>query len=304
MTMQQLNEQFPIRRSKQQKADFGAWFIGKAQEMGYAARTEGIKEHNNLVVGDPLTAQMTVTAHYDTPARGVFANRMMPRSPVRFWLRQIGMIFGYIAMSMVVGVPVGILASNVQIGYVVTWAVYMALVLMMLYGPANKHNVNDNTSGVAAILEAMARIPADKRDRVAFILFDNEEKGCCGSKAYAKAHKDFKRESLVLNLDCVGDGEHLLVLCSEKAKQTAAFAALQDALVDGQERQIHHFPLKGSVYNSDQKNFDCAAAICACHLGKGGCYYTDRIHTKKDTVCEQANLDVLAEGIASAVQHL
>ena len=79
-------------------------------------------------------------------------------------------------------------------------AVYWVLLLVMMFGPANPSNANDNTSGVAAILETMARIPEENRSKTAFILFDNEEKGCRGSKAYAKAHPAVKNERLVINL--------------------------------------------------------------------------------------------------------
>ena len=35
--IEQLNEKFPIRRSKEQKAAFRAWFMQQAEELGYSA---------------------------------------------------------------------------------------------------------------------------------------------------------------------------------------------------------------------------------------------------------------------------
>lgn len=37
--------------------------------------------------------------------------------------------------------------------------------LLMMFGAANKHNVNDNTSGIAALLETMQRLSPEARER-------------------------------------------------------------------------------------------------------------------------------------------
>ena len=52
-------------------------------------------------------------------------------------------------------------------------------------------------------------MPEEFRDRVCFILFDNEEKGLLGSKALAKKYKNIKQNKLVINFDCVSDGDYL-----------------------------------------------------------------------------------------------
>ena len=80
------------------------------------------------------------------------------------------------------------------------------------FGKANTHTANDNTSGVITIIEAACNMPEEFRDRVCFILFDNEEKGLLGSKALAKKYKNIKQNKLVINFDCVSDGDYLLFL--------------------------------------------------------------------------------------------
>ena len=202
------------------------------------------------------------------------------------------------------GAPVWLLTGNGRAGFLVGWLVYMVLVFGMLMGPANKNNVNDNTSGVAAILETMARIPEDARAKAAFILFDNEEKGLLGSKAYAKAHPAVKESGFIVNLDCVGDGEHVLLLAGKKAREAAPYAALTAGMEAQSGRELHIFPLEKSVYNSDQKNFQVSCAMCACRVGKHIGYYCDKIHTSKDTVCEQVNLDFIAGGLSDCVSKL
>jgi len=299
-----LVEKFPVRRSKEQKEAFRAWAVEQAQSMGFEAQVEAQKDHHNVVIGSPETAQVIFTAHYDTPAGFFMPNLMTPRNKLVFWLRQFWMILVFVLIGAAVGVPVGLLTGNGDIGFEVGWLVYMGCLFVMLMGPANKNNVNDNTSGVAAILETMARIPEEDRAKAAFILFDNEEKGLLGSKAYAKAHPEVKESGFIVNLDCVGDGEHVLLLAGKKAREAAPYAALTAGMEAQSGRELHIFPLEKSVYNSDQKNFKVSCAMCACRVGKVVGYYCDKIHTSRDTVCEQVNLDFIAGGLSDFVTKL
>ena len=299
-----LVDKFPIRRSKEQKAAFRAWAVEQAKSMGYEARVEAIKEHHNVVIGDPETAQAIFTAHYDTPAAFFLPNLMTPRNRVFFHLRRVGMILLFILMAAAVGVPVYLLTGDGDTGFRVGWLVYMALVLSMMMGPANKHNVNDNTSGVAAVLETMARIPQEQRSKVAFILFDNEEKGLLGSKAYAKAHPTVKENGFVVNLDCVGDGDHVLLISSKKAREAASYAALTAGMEAQSGRELHLFPMETSKGSSDHRSFKTSSVVYACRVGKVIGFYCDKIHTSKDTVCEQVNLDFIAGGLSDFVAKL
>jgi len=299
-----LTEKFPIRRSKEQKESFRAWFIQQAEEMGYSARVEESKGHQNLVVGDPETASAIFTAHYDTPAASFLPNVMTPRNRLFFWAYQMLQVGILVALGVAVGVPLGVATGDDYLGFLAGYAVYMVCLFLMILGPANKHNVNDNTSGVAAILEAMAKVPAENRAKAAFILFDNEEKGCRGSKAYAKAHPAVKENGFLVNLDCVGDGEHILFIAKEQNRNLPQYPILTEALSAQTGRELHIFPMEGSVLNSDQKNFKASAAVCACNQDKHLGFVCDRIHTSEDTVCNQANLDFLAEGFAAFVARL
>ena len=302
--IEQLNEKFPIRRSKEQKAAFRAWFIQLAEEMGYSARVEENKGHQNVVVGDPETASAIFTAHYDTPAASFLPNVMTPRNKVFFWAYQMLQVGILVALGCAVGVPLAVISGDDYTGFLAGYVVYMGCLALMIFGPANKHNVNDNTSGVAAVLETMAKVPAEHRAKTAFILFDNEEKGCRGSGAYAKAHPAVKESGFLVNLDCVGDGEHILLASSKQAREMATYTALTQGMEAQSGRELHIFPLEKCVYNSDQKSFKAGSAICACSIRKGIGFYCDKIHTNKDTVCEQINLDFIASGLSAFVDKL
>ena len=302
--IEQLNEKFPIRRSKEQKAAFRAWFMQQAEELGYSARVEENNGHLNVVVGDPETASAIFTAHYDTPAASFLPNVMTPRNKPFYWAYQMLQVGILVALGCAVGVPLAVISGDDYTGFLAGYAVYMGCLALMIFGPANKHNVNDNTSGVAAVLETMAKVPAEHRAKTAFILFDNEEKGCRGSGAYAKAHPAVKESGFLVNLDCVGDGEHILFIAKEKNRGMPQYAALTEALQAQNGRMLHIFPMEGSMLNSDQKNFKASSAVCACNQDKHLGFVCDRIHTGEDTVCDQANLDFLADAFAAFIARL
>ena len=305
--LETLVEKFPVRKSAAQKEAFRQWMVEQAPAMGYQARVEettGIPTSRNVVIGDPETAQVVFTAHYDTPATIGLPNIMIPRNLPLFYGYQILMVGGMLLVAFIVGALAAAAGMPVMAAYWVGWLVYMALLIMLLAGVANPHNVNDNTSGVAAVLELMERLPEEARDKAAFILFDNEEKGLLGSKGYAKAHQKVQYTSLIVNMDCVGVGETMLVIASKLAAKLPAYAALEEALRGHGGREVKFFGKSGSACSSDQKSFKCGVVVVACKHRPVVGYYCSKIHTLKDTFADQGNLDFLAESLADFAANL
>ena len=310
-----LVEKFPIRKSGKQKAAFRSWFIDWAREQGYTAeatKPKGMFRSSNVVVGDPETAEVTFTAHFDTPACMFVPNFITPRNVLFYILYNILIVPVMLLPGALTGALTGhvlrVLTDNAELassvgglaGFIM---VYVVLGIMM-FGPANKNNVNDNTSGVAAVMELMQRIPAEQRAKTAFILFDNEEKGMLGSSAYATSHKEVKKEKLIINMDCVGDGENVLFFANKKTRSLDVFPKLEAAMQSAQGRNFMMNKMEKCVYPSDQSQFKHGIAVCACNKMPVIGYYCDKIHTKKDTVCEQVNLDFLARGLSDFVSKL
>lgn len=300
-----LLDKFPIRRSSSQKEAFRAYVQGEARKLGYRYSFHSPKATTtNIILGDPMTASVTFSAHYDTPAHMIFPNLMIPRNLPLFFLYQMLIVCVLLAVALAVGVALNLVLHHVRLSMIGAWLVYMGLLFLMILGPANKHNANDNTSGTAALLELMARIPPEQRQRVAFIFFDNEEKGLVGSKAYAKENLEFQHTHLLVNLDCVGVGEHILFISSALAQNHPAWAQLPAAFEGRTQRQVHFLPKAGSVCNSDQKPFKCSVAVIACKRAPVVGFYCDKIHTGKDTSIDENNLPFLTDGLTDFVSRL
>ena len=180
--IEMLLQQHPARKSKAQKAAFREWFVGWAKEQGYTAQVESgwnLAKCHNIVVGDPENAEVTYTAHYDTPAGIILPNFITPCNVLVWLLYQLVLTAVIIAPAMLLGALAGWLVGLISVeagilagGFTSTGGM-IAVMALMLLGPANKHCANDNTSGVAAVMELMQRLPQEQRGKAAFILFDN-----------------------------------------------------------------------------------------------------------------------------------
>ena len=306
--LETLVEKFPVRKSEKQKEAFRQWVVSEAaKSLGYEAKVEAVgalPANRNVVVGDPETAEVVFTAHYDTPATIGIPNIMIPRNMALFILYQIAVVGGLLALAFCVGWLASLAGLSFEAAYMIGWVFYMALLIMMIGGIPNPHNVNDNTSGVAAVLGLMEKLPEEARGKAAFILFDNEEKGLLGSKAYAKAHQEVQYTKLIVNMDCVGVGETVLLIASKLATRLPSYPALEEALRSHGGREVKFFGKAGSACNSDQKSFKGGVVLVACKKRPIVGYYCPRIHTPKDTFADQGNLDFLAESLAGFVAGL
>ena len=94
-TSKKILESFQIRKSKGQKAEFRRWFSEELRKAGHAPREEhhgGLIPGCNLVVGDPDTAEVICTAHYDTCAAMPVPNFITPRSMFWYLLYQLALV--------------------------------------------------------------------------------------------------------------------------------------------------------------------------------------------------------------------
>lgn len=293
----------PIRKNKKQKEAFRADVEDYVKGLGYECKIESGKNGvNNIVIGDPKNAKYLVTAHYDTPASIGLPNVLTPCNLVTYVLWQILIVGAFVVAAIAAGVLAWVLSNNIDLAKFIAFIVYWCVLLGLMFGPANKSNVNDNSSGVITVLEIARTMPQIHRDKVCFVLFDLEEAGLIGSGAYRKAHKAESENQIVLNLDCVGDGDHIIFFPTEKAKKNEQLM-----------QQIHRiggwFDKKNILlkkdgfytYPSDQKHFPLGVGIAAFHKKKRIGYYVAKIHTKKDTVLETTNVNLLRAALTTLI---
>lgn len=269
--MQEVNARFPVRKSKVQKAQFRQYVLQKAQEMGYAARMEenkAICTNRNIVVGDVDKAKVLVTAHYDTPATVGLPNVMLPMNRLMFYLVQ-----ALIALVMVVFIfiPTGIVKK-------LTGSIFCT---------------------EATLMESFA---AEKPEEIAFVLFDNEEKGLLGASGLAKAHKQAAKETLVLNMDCIGVGEAMLMLVPKAAREK--YPALGETARKSSGIPVVLGDMEKCNFSSDQKRFKLGVGICACRKKKHVGWYCSKIHTKHDTTYDEITLQGVADTVEAVLRQV
>ena len=294
---------YPIRKNKKQKESFRADVTSYVKELGYDVCLEkGSFGAQNIIIGDPKTAKYLVTAHYDTPASIGLPNFLTPCNLLVYIFWQVLLVGAFVVAAAVPGALFGIALDSPELAGTASMVIYWGLLFLMMFGPANKSNANDNTSGVVTVLEIARTMPRMHRDKVCFVLFDLEEAGLIGSGAYRKAHKAESDGQIILNLDCVGDGDHIIFFPTKKAKKNQKL--MQELHRLGGWFNKKHISLKQDgfyTYPSDQKHFPVGIGIAAFHKKKGIGYYVAKIHTKKDTVLEITNVNLLRAAITTLI---
>jgi hypothetical protein len=215
---------YQIRKSGKQKTAFIEYIKQFAESKGYKFNIEnGSFGLRNIVIGDPDTAKVVFTAHYDTCPVLPFPNFMTPKKIIYDVLYQLLITVGLIAVAIGSASLITFLATTaltalsvpefaIEAVKMLIWeAGYFGMIALFLFGPANEHTANDNTSGVITLVEIMSTLPEEEKDSFTFVLFDLEETGLIGSSAFAKKHKVSMKNKLLLNFDCVSDGNNILL---------------------------------------------------------------------------------------------
>lgn len=209
------------------------------------------------------------------------------------------MIFG---LAIGLGVCIGLLTDSPNVAGIAGLILLYSILELMMVGPANKHTANDNTSGVVTVLEIMSSMPENLRDRVAFVLFDLEEAGLIGSSAYRSKHKKQTQGQVILNFDCVGDGDEIIFFPTGMLRKTPKKMEPLRRVAGKWGRKSIAVKEKGfAVYPSDQTQFPYGVGIAAFHRAKFIGPYCSRIHTYRDTVLEKTNVNLLRAAIISLV---
>ena len=309
-TTREIFENYQVRKTKKQKTAFIGYVKRLAERSGYDFKVEnGSFGVRNIVIGNPDTAKVLYTAHYDTCARLPFPNFITPKNFLVYLLYQFLIVGVFFAITFAFTFLAGLALSFTPIGketssFIITLlseAVWLGLLFLLVAGPANKNTANDNTSGVTTVLDIMQALPQEQKGKVAFVLFDLEEAGLFGSSAFASKHKTIKKNTLVINFDCVSDGETMLFALKRTTKQYASL--LEEAFVSTPDMAVEI--TSNAFYPSDNAAFKGGIGVAALKRSKRfGTLYMDRIHTNKDVIYREENIRFLTAGAIKLTQML
>lgn len=302
-----LNKNYPTRKSEEEKERFRKYIVEMLSDKGIEARVEQTRDgkNKNVVVGDPTSAKAVFTAHYDTPARSLFPNIMIPKNRFVFWPYQFVPVIFLLVVSLALSYLIGMVWLKDDRAYMLSFLIiYYGVFFLMMKAFKNPNNYNDNTSGVATVLKIIDNLSPDELEGVAFILFDNEEKGKKGSAAYAKDHKGNMDDPFLVNFDCVGNGDHIVFIAQARALSANKYVKLQESFESTDAFTVEFCSHEKASSNSDHKNFRKGVACLACKRAKSGLLYTPYIHTPDDVVANNGNIDFIAKNTCVFIRKI
>ena len=298
---QNIFDHFQVRKTRKQKTAFIEQMQASYPELTVQQDKSG--KNRNLILGDIEQAEVVFTAHYDTCAVLPFPNFIAPKNLPISLLYSLLTIVPMIGILYLMNVVIGLVTANFWIHYASTIGVMILLSSLMIFGPANKHTANDNTSGVISLCEIYAALSAEEKARCAFVFFDNEESGMNGSGFFRKKYRMQMKNKLLINFDCVSDGDHILLAVSKKARNRYG-DAIANSFTGTDAKQIHLEKAATVYYPSDQVGFPNSIAVAAMKHKRFIGYYMNRIHTKRDVIFDEDNIALLVDCSQKLIQKL
>lgn len=289
-------ERYQVRKTKAQKAAFRAFLRPQLEAAGYTVREETSRGLGsvNVVVGDVASAEVLFAAHYDTCAVLPVPNFIAPRNWVLSLLYQLLLAAGILAALLGGMLLVRFVTQSLLLRQILRLGILALVLGLFFFGPANRHTANDNTSGVAVLVEALLTLPPQARHRAAFVFFDHEELGLVGSSYFRKLHRQDMQDKPLINFDCVSDGDEFLLVFNRRFRADAALVGRVKAALMLPRGKTGVFSAAGrTLYPSDQVGFPKAAGVVALRRAPLVGAYLSRIHTPRDTVFDEANIEAM-----------
>ena len=290
----------PVRRSAGEKAACRQWIMGELKRAGWRPREETYGKFNgsvNIVAGDPDRANVFLCTHYDTASRMLLPDFVSPTNVFAHVAYHLTAAVLLAAAAFCLALAVSFPLGKPELMLPLFLILAVGGLWLAAYGPANQSNANGGSSGVTALLAAARAVERDKR--VCLVFLDNNERSLLGASAFKKRHIDRATQNLFIDIDCVGDGEHLLLLPSKHSRWDGRLLeALEEAFPQGGAMEPHLRAKGLHYYPSDNRKFKFHVVVCACRYLAGLGYYIPRLRTRRDTALDEDNIAYVAEGLA------
>ncbi len=292
---QRIARDYPVRRKAQEKENMRAYLMGQLREMGYDAKLNDCGRAMNVIAGDPERAKIFYAAHYDTPLHEPLPALICPTRPVTYMLYQALTPILTLVLAFVVSVGVTFVLNWPNMTLPLFLVLLLGALAYLRWGPSEKNNVNDNASGVAALLRTAEQLTPRYRNDVCFLFLDGGSENMQGAKGFRKRYPSAK-EKPVLCLDCVGSGDELLILPGRGARWNGDLLDAINSSFEISERKTCYDKVDGLVhFPGDQRAFKQGVAICAVRHVRG--FGRLICPTRRDNVIDEENLELLSRGL-------
>lgn len=271
-----VTEEYGKRMFSKDKLKFINFIEDYCKENNLKFKLDKSKMAKNIIIGNLHTAKNVICAHYDTPPKmiGIFITNQL----------FFNILVAIISILLIIINPI------IGLSFLLLFELY----LLGFLGGNNKHNYNDNSSGVLGILYLLEELKnTDKLKDYVFVLFDNEEKGLLGSVLFSKMYRNTLRTKNIINLDCIGLGDNINIYSynDELSLKIMNSINLRDKY---KINKLKPSILKASDHQA-LKNFK-SIMICT-EIKKRKKFIMKNIHTSKDKELDLENIEVITEGI-------
>ena len=292
---------YQVRKTKKQKDRFIQLMQSHFPQL--TVQEGGFPKCRNLIAGNVENASVILTAHYDTCAQLPFPNFIAPKNFLLTALYSVLIVAPLVIVIWLTNLFLDVYTDSFLLHYSASLALYLLFMLVLLGGTPNKHTANDNTSGVIVLCELMETLSAQQKEKVAFVFFDHEETGLLGSSLFHKRFKKVMDDKLLINFDCVSDGDCILISASKAARNDHG-DQLKDAFLPTDEKDFLFTRSERTYYPSDQVGFKKAVAVASMKHNRFWGYYMDRIHTARDTEFDTRNITLLCDSILRFLKNI
>ncbi|WP_294465931.1 M28 family peptidase [uncultured Anaerofustis sp.] len=301
-------DKYQVRKSYNDKSKFIEYLESIFNKLGIKFNIDNhgrMIKSRNIIVGDIDEADTIFTAHYDTCAKLPFPNFITPKNIFIYLLYSLFLAFLMIMSAFICAFIAELLFHKSLISRLIYMFILFMDIYLMIFGKPNRHTANDNTSGVITLLTIIHGLDREYMNKTAFVFFDNEEAGLVGSSAFKKKYKNLNYK-LIINFDCVSDGDNIMFVCSKKAKFDKKFEILEENLNKEKENYKKNVLIentKNTFYPSDQMIFKKSIGVAALKKKPIIGYYMNKIHTNKDVVFDKRNIDFISKVMINVIEN-
>lgn len=297
---QTYTETLGCRFYAKQKAKAREALCEEFEALGYSAQVQSkrnlILKAHNLIFGNLKSTRYVVMVPYDTPGR-IFWPKLHyypldgTKSSAKATIPQYGpvIIFYFLFLGLLYLLPALALNAYAYLALSgVSVVIFIMIFILLFRGIPNKNNANRNTSGMLAAIELARSFTKEQRRQVAFVFTDRNEGRHFGSKMLADAFKESNKNPMMILLNCVGNGEKLVLGATNGNKKTAA--EILKKYKGGQKASV-------TVLTSDMQvqsplgYFKKGISIASGEIDNKGSLVVDQTCSKKDTEMSEEGID-------------